>query len=155
MNWTESAVAELRQMVAAKMTAAKIGAHFGITRNAVIGKAHRMKLRLLGGNGFIKSVSGKSRPHRPRRAAQQANKPMVSPTFVADTVEPVLDMTGYHTVGRPLMALSTNQCHYAVNDAPRGGEHLFCAAPATRSWCDNHRRIVYRPPPVPPSRRAA
>ena len=56
MNWTESAVAELRQMVAAKMTAAKIGAHFGITRNAVIGKAHRMKLRLLGGNCFIKSA---------------------------------------------------------------------------------------------------
>lgn len=155
MNWTESAVAELRQMVAAKMTAAKIGAHFGITRNAVIGKAHRMKLRLLGGNGFIKSAPGKSRPHRPRRAAQQANKPMVSPTFVADTVEPVLDMTGYHTVGRPLMGLSRNQCHYAVNDVPRGGEHLFCAAPAIRSWCDNHRRIVYRPPPVPPSRRAA
>ena len=155
MIWTESAVAELRQMVAAKMTAAKIGAHFGITRNAVIGKAHRMKLRLLGGNGFIKSVSGKPRLHRPRRVAQQAKSPMVSPTFVAEPVEPVLDMTGYHTVGRPLMALSTNQCHYAVNDAPRGGEHLFCAAPATRSWCDNHRRIVYRPPPVPPSRRAA
>ena len=155
MIWTASAVAELRQMVAAKMTAAKISAHFGITRNAVIGKAHRLKLRLMGGRGFIKSAPGKSRPHRPRRAAQQANKPMVSPTFVADTVEPVLDMTGYHTVGRPLMELSRNQCHYAVSDVPRGGEHLFCAAPATRSWCDNHRRIVYRPPPVPPSRRAA
>lgn len=154
MNWTESAVAELRQMVAAKMTAAKIGAHFGITRNAVIGKAHRLKLRLMGGRGFVRS-SGKTKQKKRRNRQSSSTAKTLAPIFVAELVEVALDIADYHTVGRPLMALSTNQCHYAVNDAQRGGEHLFCAAPATRSWCDSHRRIVYRPPPVPPSRRAA
>ena len=44
MKWTEKVVEQLKQLWADGLSTAEIGRHLGITKNAVIGKAHRLKL---------------------------------------------------------------------------------------------------------------
>jgi GcrA cell cycle regulator len=44
MDWTEQRVAELQQLWREGLSTAEIGKRLGITKNAVVGKAHRMGL---------------------------------------------------------------------------------------------------------------
>lgn len=46
-------------------------------------------------------------------------------------------------VGIPMSELAANMCRFAINDAEKGEEHLFCGAPSDGAWCDRHRQIVY------------
>jgi GcrA cell cycle regulator len=44
MSWTEERITELKRLWAAGHSAAVIGRQLGVSKNAVIGKAHRMNL---------------------------------------------------------------------------------------------------------------
>ena len=61
MNWTEERVAELRRLWAQGLSASQIAKRLGtdITRNAVIGKAHRLGLA-----GRPSPIQGEIKPRR-------------------------------------------------------------------------------------------
>jgi hypothetical protein len=40
--------------------------------------------------------------------------------------------------GVPMLELAGHQCRWAVNDAPRPEDHLFCGRPADGSYCAHH-----------------
>ncbi|TGQ95387.1 hypothetical protein EN851_07650 [Mesorhizobium sp. M8A.F.Ca.ET.208.01.1.1] len=64
----------------------------------------------------------------------------VVPLRIVDEIPPsAYDRAARHL---PLEALGHAQCRWPVNDAPQGGQHLFCAAPTAdeRSYCPHHGR---------------
>src|SRR5438132_827485 len=65
-GWTAARVAELRRLIAGKLSFAKIALQLGITRNACIGKASRLKI----------AVPNKSEATRPavKRMVREAKR---------------------------------------------------------------------------------
>lgn len=135
--------------LADKLSASQIGAHIGVSRNAIIGLVRRDKK--LSAIGFArlpgrktlepKTVKGRAKkkaaPHRvtPKPATIHAIFDKLSP--------PSRPVAGeFHTVGVPMMELRPTQCRFAVNDAAKGELHLFCGKPVERkAYCLHHWHI--------------
>lgn len=75
-DWTDKDDAIIKRMAAEGATATTIGKFFGTSRNAVIGRAHRRGITLLGSNS--KSVAqrraGRKRAQQLRRALERLRK---------------------------------------------------------------------------------
>ena len=162
-GWTPERVAELTRLWADGLSAAQIARSMGgITRNAVIGKVHRMGL-----SGRAKPAAPKRfvKPSRPR--ALKAVEP--APAYrmeVPDIAQPPggfgVDKMGRfvdRAASKPIdalrvldsivppkgiMELARGECRYPVND----GDHpvmgwLFCSAPVKGEgpWCIGHHSI--------------
>lgn len=156
MRWPPDTVTSLRSMVADRMSASAIAECLGVTRNAVIGKAHRLGLALLGARPATADKSRKFKAKEPPRKAsvvkQSARvsgvlapvRPAMLGPKTAIEIE-TLAWSGHPQVaGVPMLHLRAMQCRYEVSDSPRGEEHLFCGAPASGAWCEAHRKIVYQ-----------
>ena len=121
--WTVSEINELKRMWSESvLSAAGIGAQMGYSRNAVLGKVHRLGLPSRGRQGrkAIPRAAGRPRVIAPPvfRAA-----PYVPPD------EPVsLDLT--------LMQIEPGQCRWVHGDGP----FLFCGHPTHKasSYCEHH-----------------
>lgn len=156
--WTPEQDARLEEFMREGMSASQIGALFGVSRNAVIGRVHRnKKLKEIGlshppGNSgkrveALKKRKSRAKPaHELRRTPRPKRVKVVSPSILFEPAppkplpEPVFIAGERLTVGRPLYLLGLNECRWAVNDADKGELHLFCGAPADGSWCECHRR---------------
>lgn len=159
MDWTEEKVIRLRTLVAqnlsSKQIAEKLGG--GITRNAVIGKAHRLGLRF------------KGRAHQSRKQPPRKKKPpqAISPSSDAplkceskNNVKPVRkrksapnlpDVPQKHTlklvqgdsplffgVGKvPLVDLTNKTCKW-----PIGGGFCGSLAEGGSSFCTRHANVA-------------
>jgi len=62
-TWTESTIARLRELWSEGISASEIGRRLGISKNAVIGKVHRLDLP---GRSCPLKQGGRSRPQTPR-----------------------------------------------------------------------------------------
>lgn len=161
--WTPEQDARLEEFMREGMSASQIGALFGVSRNAVIGRVHRnKKLKEIGlshppGNPGKRVEALKKRKSRAKPASELLRLPrpkpqpkrrvkVVSPSILFEPVpskplpEPVFIAGERLTVGRPLYLLGLNECQWAVNDADKGDLHLFCGAPSEGPWCECHRR---------------
>lgn len=72
MTWTPERVAELREHVAAGLSATQAGKKLGVTRNAAIGKAIRI--------GLVFGLSEASTPTQRGQAGRRNGGPALSPT---------------------------------------------------------------------------
>jgi GcrA cell cycle regulator len=129
-TWTEEEMAYLRANM--HLSARQLAAHIGTTRNAVIGKMHRL------GGTFISPIDQRSpaqrredflRRDRERRALQklrQPPKPLSLPPPPPDGVN--------------LFALDEHGCKWPVNDGVP--EYLFCghAVMPGCSYCRPHAK---------------
>ena len=64
-EWTDDAIRELRQLWSEGYSTAEIGRRMGITKNAVVGKAHRLDLPAR--PSPIRTGSAPRQPRAPRR----------------------------------------------------------------------------------------
>jgi GcrA cell cycle regulator len=67
MAWTEAKIADLKRLWTAGQSTSQIGTVLGVSKNAVIGKAHRLKLPAR--PSPIRHSPG---PKKPKRAPQEA-----------------------------------------------------------------------------------
>ena len=114
--WTEERVEQLRQLWSDGLSAKKIAKQLGgITRNAVIGKARRLKLS---NRAAVRVVKRNSRPIRPT--------PVYDPRHVR------------------LPDLMSNMCKWPIGD-PRHSDFHFCGGDTQvgASYCDHHCTIAY------------
>src|ERR1044072_6323713 len=151
MTWTDERVELLRKLWTDGLSASQIAAELGgITRNAVIGKVHRLGL-----SGRAKSPSSSApRARKPRSPIMRASRPMTrgsSALALAYELEPYQDPELINTVtplGQPrtLLELNEDPCRWPIGD-PATPEFFFCGGkPLTGlPYCSYHSRVAYQP----------
>lgn len=170
MSWTDERVATLKRFWADGLSAAQIAAQLGgVTRNAVIGKVHRLSL-----SGRAKPASSGPRPrkartsspHRPssrgfisgnnalgnnqsrRVSADNAGRKtaakMLAPRRPSAPI-PFEDIVAPISFNVSLMALNDQMCKWPIGDSV--AEFTFCGHHNWNSlpYCEYHSRVAYQP----------
>ena len=159
MSWTDEKVELLRQLWLDGRSASQISAQLGqgLTRNAVIGKVHRLGLA-----GRAKAPS--SAPSTPRaaparrvaarpnsggaRTAVRGNTALAlspdamidaRPVFLEDVVVPM-------SLRVTIVELKEAMCRWPLGD-PTTPEFRYCGSPSSGSgpYCAHHGRLAYQP----------
>lgn len=147
--WTEEAVETLKRLWAdPDLSAALIAKRLGVTRNAVLGKIHRLGLSKPRGarpppaRVPTPQSARRARAERPARAAGPVSALARSSVGPASSPEP-----GPGLVPR-LEDLPRRGCHWPLGD-PRAEDFAFCGRAAERGpYCAAHAALAYRGPGV-------
>ncbi len=154
MTWTDERVESLKKLWESGLSASQIAAELGsVTRNAVIGKVHRLGL-----SGRAKSpASTAPRPRKAPRPAQhmmRVSRPMsrgntaLAHAFEMDVEsDPIAhDNVVPMSQRRTLLELNEATCHWPIGD-PSNPEFFFCGGKALGGlpYCAHHSRIAYQP----------
>lgn len=159
-RWTTERTERLRSLVAQGASAAVIASEIGMTRNAVIGKCHRMGLKLKASSGrpkegkpyVRKRAAPRPRPPRTTRypthsRAQRlvARKKTLAELFALDAL---CDLPADQSpLAKTIFDLidNTSQCRFPVT-TPAGEMQLFCACDVVEGfpYCARHCLVAYR-----------
>jgi GcrA cell cycle regulator len=150
MTWNDERIAELKKLWDEGLSASAIGERLGISKNAVVGKAHRLKLP----SRPSPIKRGSSSSSKPRRARKVATAPRRSAALArADTVRhesPATRSPRSEPSRRPPMsrsyrgADSGQGCLWPIGD-PGTPEFHFCGADREegRPYCSEHVARAY------------
>jgi GcrA cell cycle regulator len=151
MSWTDERVELLKKLWSDGLSASQIAGELGgITRNAVIGKVHRLGL-----SGRAKSASTSTpRPRKARSSAHMLRVPRVrGNTALAHAydldVEPEPELIeNIIPIGqrRTLLELTELTCRWPIGD-PGSADFFFCGGNSLTSlpYCAYHSRVAYQP----------
>jgi GcrA cell cycle regulator len=146
MGWTDERVETLKKLWLDGLSASQIAKQLGgVTRNAVIGKVHRLGL------------SGRATPSQPQRpafktpraprpaiAASPAPRRTIEPAMAAHLPVPALlnEEPGTATV----LTLGAHMCKWPIGD-PASDSFTFCGRRSDREgpYCSEHARVAYQP----------
>ena len=163
MSWTDERVEQLRQLWIEGKSASHIAnlLGHGLTRNAVIGKVHRLGLA-----GRAKSSGASVSRPRPASAdhgAQRAATPRAAPAArrmvrgaTALAIQPQSaaepDPEAFEGVVLPMslrvtiIELKEAMCRWPLGD-PTSPDFRYCGSPATVGpYCGHHGGLAYQPP---------
>jgi GcrA cell cycle regulator len=145
-GWTDERVTELKSLWADGFSCSQIAAKMGgITRNAVIGKVHRL--------GLVGRPRDPNAPAKPRKKQVRHNFTRTlaiingsDPGYIE--AKPCVDIEIPISQRRTLMELTHETCRWPVGD-PANPDFYFCGAKphGDRSYCAEHCRIAYVPKP--------
>jgi GcrA cell cycle regulator len=150
LTWSDDRVEQLKKLWEAGLSASQIAVELGrVTRNAVIGKAHRLGL-----SGRSKApIIARPRQHR-ARVARVTYEPR-RPTRVAIALAEIGEVdngpaqVAYDNVipitqRRSLAELTEATCHWPVGD-PAMREFFFCGGKTLTGlpYCAHHARVAY------------
>jgi GcrA cell cycle regulator len=148
-TWTAERIEQLRHCVVSGLTCSQIAAEIGVTRNAVIGKIHRLGLSPARPAG-APARSCPPRARHPRMApASRLLRLIGAPASGEAAAEPAAIDSAQRC---SLLEIAQNKCHWPIGD-PHAADFAFCGneAVAGFSYCAGHARMAYR---VPARRRA-
>lgn len=147
-EWTDEAIEQLRKMRDEKMSFRSIAEVLGVSRNAAIGKAHRLgiwteksaKQPMAAKPVRVKREKPAFVPPAPKvRQVPEKPLPVVVPVVVEAEADPegvaLLDLSHFHCrwpLG-PVRAVATHFCGRMKRDGS--------------PYCDDHHRLSYRPFP--------
>lgn len=157
MTWTDERVELLKKLWTDGLSASQIAAELGgITRNAVIGKVHRLGL-----SGRAKApTSAVQRPRKARAPAHmfRSSRPVArgntalathaAPAYELEVeaepefVENVIPLGQRCTI----LELSEGKCRWPIGD-PGQTDFYFCGGKTVTGlpYCSHHSRIAYQP----------
>ena len=160
IEWDDKTIERLRMFWQEGRSASQIAAYFGISRNAVIGKLHRLneKREFHPRSGRPKETrrpdpmptcDARRVPPTPRKPRSNINA-VLNPQFArAAYVRPAEETpVGLPTTGRvALLELRHGECRYPIGD-PRERGFGFCGEPAmvgaSHVYCAGHARLCYQ-----------
>ncbi len=155
MGWTEERVELLKKLWAEGLSASQIAGRLGgVTRNAVIGKVHRLGL-----SG--RATSSRSSAPRPRRAQapRQHRAPSLTfgtrgnlalkPSYEAEydpAPAPVAELVIPLHERASILTLKESMCRWPIGD-PTEEDFHFCGRQkdGTVPYCEHHARLAYQP----------
>jgi len=158
MGWTDERVVLLKRLWVEGKTAAEIAKLIGggVTRNAVIGKAHRLKLsgrispiqeNAMGGrSGGAGTETGGTRtvsaPRKPQKTtiAKVSNREIIAPVQM-----PAVQENYCFGDGVSLVDLKERMCRWPIGD-PKDDGFKFCGGPSQEGipYCNHHARVAYQ-----------
>jgi len=152
MSWTDERVELLKKLWSDGLSASQIAGELGgITRNAVIGKVHRLGL-----SGRAKSPSaGVARPRKARapgmmrvpRSAIRGNTALAHAYEHDLEPEPEL-IENIIPLGqrRTILELNEDTCRWPIGD-PGSPDFFFCGGHTVNGlpYCSYHSRVAYQP----------
>jgi GcrA cell cycle regulator len=161
--WTTERIDQLRSFLTAGLTCSQIAAEIGVTRNAVIGKIHRLGLSPGRPRGRQPAAlaqrmrtarTAPALPRPPRSPIAQLLRAMTKPEaanvvrFPGTTESPAVDSMKRCS----LLELAGDGCRWPLGD-PGKADFGFCGndSIAGVSYCAGHARLAYR---LPSGRRA-
>jgi GcrA cell cycle regulator len=155
MGWNDERVDLLKKLWSDGLSASQIAGRLGgVTRNAVIGKVHRLGL-----SG--RATTSRMKSHRPR-ARNQATKRLMKPRF-ATLGNPALrqlylgDSEPYTPSSeeleiplnerRSIQTLTESSCRWPIGD-PQQSDFHFCGRKKVLGlpYCEFHARRAFQPP---------
>lgn len=161
MSWTDERVEVLKKLWGEGHSASQIAAQLGgVTRNAVIGKVHRLGLSGRGKNTRPAAARQKAaRPARPTPRPTTSSPPThgaLALKFEEDAAPvpvPLAEKQSATVSDLPpnpkklsIMALTDRVCKWPIGD-PTSDEFYFCGHEAVPGipYCRYHARIAYQP----------
>jgi GcrA cell cycle regulator len=152
MSWTDERVELLKKLWADGLSASQIAAELGgVTRNAVIGKVHRLSL-----SGRAKPSGGSVRTNRPKapRPPRQARPVTVGNTALKviaqplprQRIVPIEDVVVPIPLRATILTLSDRTCKWPIGD-PTDETFCFCGHNPRQSspYCEYHSRVAFQP----------
>lgn len=154
MTWTEQKIQMLKEMwgngYSATDIAKKLG---GLTRNAVIGKAHRLKLSSRP-SPIKRDEDVRVKVQAPRTASASAGRKVMLRPLPVPPAPPVTRQPVVNRVTEPArrtanavspLKSSERQCKWPVGD-PRSADFHFCGCAAHEGlpYCMEHARVAYQ-----------
>lgn len=175
MGWTDERVERLKALWAEGLSASQIAAELGgVTRNAVIGKVHRLGL-----SGRAKPQAQTARPaqaprmksaspsisrssHTSHGSSHTAHRPTQRPMTIGNTALKMEHMPEVVRVAQPvariveemplvfkrisIAELSESTCKWPLGD-PGRPDFAFCGLSSDNGipYCNHHARIAYQP----------
>ena len=153
MAWTDERVEQLKKLWSEGLSASQIAKQLGgVTRNAVIGKVHRLGL------------SGRATPSRPARRTVKPSRPRTTTASTAPAQRPVSRPSPSSTTPaapKPapvepavlpsgefatVLTLRDSMCKWPIGD-PAQAEFRFCGRKTAggNAYCEAHSSMAYQP----------
>ena len=157
MAWNDERVELLKKLWSDGLSASQIAGRLGgVTRNAVIGKVHRLGLSGRATTSRMKSHRPRTRPQN--SAAKRLMKPRFAPTgnpalrnlYLADTepyTPPAEEMEIPLKERKYIQTLTEACCRWPIGD-PQHAEFHFCGKKKVTGlpYCEHHARRAFQPP---------
>lgn len=161
--WTPERDAELREYWAGDLSASQIGAKMALSKNQIIGRAHRLKLPLRGvpvniSRGVVSRPAAfnpelsRSRhmkaasPSRPRAASNSGALSSAVERRVASL--PVENLPGAVVETPPRRVFSGTQCCHPMGDRTCNEPVRANARGLKSPYCPEHFALIYAAPPA-------
>ncbi len=155
MAWNDERVELLKKLWADGLSASQIAGRLGgVTRNAVIGKVHRLGL-----SG--RATTSRMKSHRPRTRTQQAKRlikprfttignPALRQLYLGDAepyTPPAEELVIPQAERKYIQTLTESCCHWPIGD-PQQPDFHFCGKKKITGlpYCDFHARRAFQPP---------
>ncbi len=156
-TWTEERVARLRELWAEGLSASEIARELGgVTRNAVIGKVHRLRLerRAPSRRGTAAKNARPAPPSRRRPPAVSGTAALKPEPEAAQKAMPAPKPRRARLVFPPppaegrikdIMKLTRHTCRWPIGDPGEEG-FAYCGAQvsAGHPYCEHHARMAYQ-----------
>jgi GcrA cell cycle regulator len=147
MDWTAEAIERLRALWAEGHSTAEIGRRMGISKNAVVGKAHRLNLPAR--PSPIRREAGeaaapRSPVLRPARPAGLAPRTTLPPVAAAPAAAPVAVAPAPMVVRSFPRMTAARACCWPIGEPGQPG-FRFCSAEAItgKPYCPEHAAVAY------------
>jgi GcrA cell cycle regulator len=148
-TWNPERVAQLRTSIGAGLTCSQIAAEIGVSRNAVIGKIHRLGL----GPGRPAGTLGRVCPPRTQHPRVSSQRQMLR--LIGAGAPPIADaaigaapaING--TQSCSLLELGHGKCRWPLSEHNgSAADFVFCGHETAGgfSYCATHARMAYRSP---------
>lgn len=148
MSWTEERVSLLKQLWGEGKSAAEIAKALGggLTRNAVIGKAHRLKL-----SNRVSPIQQNSKTPDAApvavKAAVRVVEDVAAPVRAAARVAIAIPQAANNGKGVSMVELKDRMCRWPVGDPKDSNFHFCgCSSEAGLPYCGAHAKIAYQAP---------
>jgi GcrA cell cycle regulator len=148
MDWAEKTIEALKALWLEGKTAKEISLALGVTRNAVIGKVHRLGLsgRHLPAAPRVVAVQTPRQTEAQTRARTSAARvKRTAPTVSAAPIRRRFVETSDVSPTAQLLTLDVHSCRWPIG-RPGDAEFGFCGREqaGTGSYCAHHQQFAYR-----------